>query len=347
MLEVSRDLAQPVHPTWAAQPQDPQLQNLTSSHRALSTEEMIEYAFLSGAIEPHSYKEAIKSNDSHKWLEAAQVEYKAIMDNNTWDLVPLPQGQKAVGSCWVFKIKENADGSIERYKAQLVAQGFSQKPHLDYTETFAPVAKFASLRAILAIAAIEDMDIDHMDVSSAFLNGDLEEEIYMAQPEGFIPKGKEGLVCHLRKPLYGLKQSPWQWYKKLNELFMELGFKRIQSDHSLFVWAQNKIKIIIPVYVDDLTIACNDQATHLHVKSELQKQFKMRDLGSLCYLIGVQITWDHPNHKRFLSQQKHIHDILECFHQSNACPVSTPLDPNIHLSKDMSPKTPEEVEYMK
>ena len=309
---------------------------------------MVEYSFLTtGGAEPRSFKEAMKGDDSAKWKEAAEVEYKAIMDNHTWELVPLPAGRKAVGSRWVFKIKENADGSIERYKARLVAQGFSQKPHLDYTETFAPVAKFASLRAILALAAIEDMELDHMDVSSAFLNGDLDEEIYMSQPEGFIPKGQESLVCRLKKPLYGLKQSPRQWYRKLNELFVELGFKRIQSDHSLFVWAKDSIKIIIPVYVDDLTIASNHSPTRALIKEQLRKRFRMRDLGSLSYLIGIEVLRDRPNCKMYLSQRKHLKDILERFHQSNSRPVSTPLDPDIHLSKDMSPQTPEEVEYMK
>ena len=168
-------------------------------------EEMVEFALATLTVEPKLMREAQKRHDWPLWHEAALKEYTQMLSHNTWELVPLPQGRKLVGSKWVFKIKENVDGSIERYKARIVAQGFSQKPHLDYTETFAPVTKFASLRSILAIAAIEDLEVHHMDVSSAFLNGDLEEDIYMVQPEGFVEPGKEHLVCRLKKSLYGLK----------------------------------------------------------------------------------------------------------------------------------------------
>src|SRR5712691_7478245 len=148
--------------------------------RALSDSELIEYAFLTGT-EPHTYKEAMTRDDAGLWHDASQQEYDALHQHGVWELCELPPGRKAVGCCWVYRIKTNADGTVERYKARLVAKGFSQKPHLNYTETFAPVAKFASLRTVLAIAAAEDMEVHSMDVSSAFLNGDLDEEIYMAQ----------------------------------------------------------------------------------------------------------------------------------------------------------------------
>ena len=156
-----------------------------------------------------------------------------------------------------------------------MAKGFSQKPHLDYTETFAPVAKFASLRTVLALAAAEDMEVHTMDVSSAFLNGDLDKEIYMAQPEGFAA-GQEHL-CRLKKSLYGLKQSPRQWYQKLHSTFVALGFSRCASDHCVWV-SQNGIKVIVPAYVDDLTLACKHILTLQHIKEELKKQYKMHVL---------------------------------------------------------------------
>ena len=263
---------------------------LTKSLRKdLSTEEVIEYAFATSTVEPKSMQEAKQRGDWPLWKEAALKEYTQMLAHNTWELVSLPKGQKPVGSKWVFKIKENADGSIERYKARIVAQGFSQKPHLDYTETFAPVAKFASLQTILAIAAIEDMELHHMDVSSAFLNGDLEEDIYMAQPEGFVEPGQEHLVCHLKKSLYGLKQSPRQWYQKLHETFTSIGFKQCPSDNSIWVWAKDKVKIIIPVYVDDLTLACNNLSALNELKSQLRAKFEMRDLGELKYILGLEI----------------------------------------------------------
>jgi Reverse transcriptase (RNA-dependent DNA polymerase) len=150
-------------------------------------------------------------DDAQLWHVATNQEYNALQEHGAWELCELPPGCKAIGSRWVYKVKLNSDGSVECYKAQLVAKDFSQKPHLDYTETFAPVAKFASFWTVLAIAAAEDMEIDDMDISTAFLNGDLDEEIYMAQPEGFAAPGQEHLVCHLKKSLYGLKQSPRQW----------------------------------------------------------------------------------------------------------------------------------------
>jgi hypothetical protein len=313
--------------------------------KALSMEEMVEWAFRTSPAEPRSMKEAQKRDDWDLWYEAALKEYTQMLSHNTWELVPLPKGRKPVGSKWVFKIKENADGSIERYKARIVAQGFSQKPHLDYTETFAPVTKFASLRTILAIAAIEDLELHHMDVSSAFLNGDLQEDIYMVQPEGFVEPGKEHMVCHLKKSLYGLKQSPRQWYQKLHETFLDLGFKRCPSDNSIWVWAKDKVKVIIPVYVDDLTLACNNLDALTELKSKLQSKFEMRDLGELKYILGLEVHRNRPSCKIWLSQHKHTLDILHRFHHEHSRPVSTPLDPSISLSKVES-MSQEEKEYM-
>jgi len=313
--------------------------------KVLSMEEMVEFAFATSPAEPRSLKEAQKRDDWDLWYEAALKEYTQMLAHNTWELVPLPKGRKPVGSKWVFKIKENADGSIERYKARIVAQGFSQKPHLDYTETFAPVTKFASLRTILAISAIEDLELHHMDVSSAFLNGDLQEDIYMVQPEGFVEPGKEHLVCHLKKSLYGLKQSPRQWYQKLHGTFSDLGFKRCPSDNSIWVWAKDKVKVIIPVYVDDLTLACNDLTALNELKSKLQSKFEMRDLGELKYILGLEIRRNRLNRKLWLSQHKHTLDILQRFHHEHSRPVSTPLDPSISLSK-VDSMSQEEKDFM-
>jgi hypothetical protein len=316
-----------------------------SLSKALSQEEMVEYAFSTSTVEPKSMKEAKKRDDWPLWHEAAQKEYTQMLSHNTWELVPLPKGRKPVGSKWVFKVKENSDGSIERYKARIVAQGFSQKPHLDYTETFAPVAKFSSLRTLLAISAIEDLELHHMDVSSAFLNGDLNEDIYMTQPEGFVEPGKEHLVCQLKKSLYGLKQSPRQWYQKLHETFLDLGFKRCPSDNSIWVWSKDKVKVIIPVYVDDITLACNDLGVLNKVKLELQTKFEMRDLGELSYILGLEVHRNCSQHKIWLSQRKHTSDILHRFNHQHSRPLLTPLDPDITLSK-VDNMSKEEKDYM-
>ena len=263
-----------------------------------------------------------------------------------WDLAECPADRKPIGCGWVFRIKYKADGTVERYKARLVAKGFAQKPHLDYTETFAPVVKFASLRTIIAVAAMEDLELDSMDISSAFLNGDLDEEIYMSQPEGFAVPGKEHLVCRLKKSLYGLKQSPRQWYQKLNETFMQLGFRRIQSDNCIYVWAKDGLRIMIPVFVDDLTLAATGRPLMDSIKAELQRKFKMRDLGPLHYILGIQVIRDRSKCLIYLSQAKHIEDVLSKHNMSNCRPVSTPLDKSVTLSKDDCPDSPDEVAYM-
>ena len=210
----------------------------------------------------------------------------------------------------MFQVKYKANGSLECYRAHLVAKGYSQKPHLDYTETFAPVVKFAALQTIIAIAATEDLELNSLDISSAFLNGDLEEEIYMSQLEGFAVPGKEHLVCHLKKSLYGLKQSPRQWYHKLNNMFMQLGFQCIKSDNCIHVWAKDSLQIIIPVFVDDPTLAATGCPLMDSIKAELMCKFKMWDLGPLDYILGIQVIQDHSKCLIYLSQVKHIDDVL-------------------------------------
>jgi len=157
------------------------------------------------------------------------------MTNNTWTLIPLPIGRKPVSCKWVFKIKQGTNGEVERYKARLVARGFTQTYGVDYNETFAPVTKFTSIRCILALAALEDMEIHQMDVKTTFLNGKLEEEIYMEQLQGFVHQGGEHLVCKLHKSLYGLKQSPRAWNQKLDAFIKSIEFMKSEADPSVYV----------------------------------------------------------------------------------------------------------------
>jgi hypothetical protein len=175
----------------------------------------VERATIAFSEEPQTVEEALNGKDAKKWEMATQEEYDSLVVNNPWSLVPLPKGRKPISYKWVFKIKHGVHGEVERYKARFVARGFTQTFGVDYNETFAPVAKFVSICCILALAAIENMEIHQMDVKTAFLNGDLEEEIYMEQPKGFTQEG-EHLVCKLHKSLYGLKQSPRAWNQKLD-----------------------------------------------------------------------------------------------------------------------------------
>ena len=171
--------------------------------------------------------------DAQLYHEAAVKEIDSLLENGTWELARLPPDRKAIGCRWVFVIKHKSDGSVDRYKARLVAQGYAQRPGLDYGETYAATVKWATLRAILAIGAFEDLEIESVDISSAFLLADgMDKEVYMKQPEGF-PQGSHGEVLHLLKPIYGLKQAPNLWHHKLDTTLCKIGFVKVQSDHSL------------------------------------------------------------------------------------------------------------------
>ena len=161
--------------------------------------------------EPTTHREATSSQDSAKWNEAMGRELDSLKNNNVWDLTTLPAGKKAIGSKWVYKVKTNSDGSIERYKARLVAKGFNQKFGSDYDETFCPVVRLESLRNLIALSAKHKLQLHHVDVHTAFLNGTLQEEVYMEQPVGYVRKGEEHLVCRLKKSIYGLKQGSRCW----------------------------------------------------------------------------------------------------------------------------------------
>ncbi len=217
---------------------------------------------------PKTVEEVLNGENAKKWEIAMQKEYDSLLVNNTWSLVPLPKSRKPISCKWVFKIKHGVDVEVERYKARLVARGFTQTFGVDYNETFAPVAKFVSIRCILALAAIEDMEIHQMDVKTTFLNGDLEEEIYMEQPEGFTHEG-EHLVCKLHKSLYGLKQFPRAWNQKLNAFLKNIKFTKSDADFSVYVAQVEDVKFFIVVYVDDLILMCNNKDKLLQVKEEL------------------------------------------------------------------------------
>jgi hypothetical protein len=314
----------------------------------LALPQAFEYAFkttIAHSTDPQTFAEAMKRPDAEQWYKAAYDEIQSLLDNGTWKLAKLPPGRKAIGSRWVFLIKRKADGSIERYKGRVVAKGYAQRPGFDYTETFAPTAKWAALRAILALAALEDMELESIDISSAFLNGELEEEVYMEQPEGFH-QGAYDEFLQLLKGIYGLKQSPRIWHKKLDQELQSIGFVKVQCDHSIWVFNKNNTKVIIPVFVDDMTIASKSKAAIQHVKDELKKRFKLRDLGPTSFLLGVAIERDRAKRTITLSQRQYTLNLLERYSHSGCSTVSTPMEPGCHLTADQAPSTPEDKEYM-
>jgi hypothetical protein len=197
-------------------------------------------------------------------------EIKAIEDNNTWFLTELPAGERAIGLKWVFKVKKDEQGNVLRHKAKLVVKGYAQRQGLDYEEVFAPVARLEAIRLLLALDVNQNWEVHHMDVKSAFLNGDLIEEVYVTQPPGFVAAGSENKVMGLKKALYGLHQAPRAWYQKLDESLTSVSFLRCPSDPAIYCRGNKKgYRLVVGVYVDDLVITGSSQQEILKFKSEM------------------------------------------------------------------------------
>jgi len=240
--------------------------------------------------EPKSIEEATDCPERSQWEKAMEAEMRSLKENNVWDLVELPKGKKAIGSKWVYKVKTGADGLMERYKARLVAQGFSQKYGDDYDETFCPVVRLESLRALIALAVHYKLRLHQVDVTTAFLNGELEEEVYMKQPKGFVTEGQEHLVCKLKKSIYGLKQSPRCWNTTLDSHLKDMGFTQSVSDPCMYTDAGGDL-FFIGVYVDDIILAgCSDKRIK-EVKDALAHKFDIKDMGKLHYFLGTKTKW--------------------------------------------------------
>uniref|UniRef100_A0A6N2K712 Integrase catalytic domain-containing protein n=1 Tax=Salix viminalis TaxID=40686 RepID=A0A6N2K712_SALVM len=253
--------------------------------------------------EPKTFRKAMESENSEKWSNAAEEEISSLNVNKVWDLVELPDGFKTVGCKWIFTTKRDSKGNLERYKARLVAKGFTQKDGIDYTETFSPVSKKDSLRIVLAL-------LHQMDVKTAFLNGELEEEIYMDQPEGFVATGTENLVCRLRS-IYGLKQASRQCGSKF---------------------------AILVLYVDDILIAANDMGMLSDVKKYLSSNFEMKDMGEASYVIGIEIIRDRSQGLLSLSQKGYIDKVLKRYGMDKCSIGKAPIQKGDQFSKMQCPK---------
>lgn len=229
--------------------------------------------------DPPTFREAVASPDAPFWKEAINSEIESIMANHTWELVDLPPGARTIGCKWIFKRKMKPDGTIDKFKARLVAKGYSQKKDVDYFDTYAPVSRIASIRILFALASIYNLIIHQMDVKTAFLNGDLDEEIYMEQPEGCVVPGKENKVCKLVKSLYGLKQAPKQWHDKFDSVLIANGFTVNDADRCIYCKFHGNSGVIICLYVDDMLIfgTCLDVINEM--KNLLSSNFDMKDLG--------------------------------------------------------------------
>ncbi|KAL0348980.1 UNVERIFIED_CONTAM: Retrovirus-related Pol polyprotein from transposon RE2 [Sesamum angustifolium] len=252
-----------------------------------------------------------------------EEEIKMIEKNNTWELADRPKDKEVIGVKWIYKTKLNADGSIQKHKARLVAKGYSQLPGIDYTETFAPVARLDTIRALIAIAANKKWKIYQMDVKSAFLNGCIDEEIYVEQPQGFIAKGSEEKVLRLKKALYGLKQAPRAWYSRIDKYFMDRGFRRSLSEPTLYIKSQGNDTLIVSLYVDDLIYTGNNEKMIQDFKEDMMKTFEMSDLGLMHFFLGIEINQEKEG--IFICQRKYTETLLKKFKMESCKTVTTPL----------------------
>jgi len=256
---------------------------------------------------------------------------KALEANNTWTLEFLPPGKMTIGCKWLYLIKYNSDGSIERYKACLVAKGYSQLEGFDFTDVFASVTKLTTMRTVLSIAATKNWPTHQMDVSNAFLHGNLHEEVYMQLPPGFHKQG-ESRVCRLNKSVYGLKQAPCTRFTTFWSALLEAGFTQSRADYSMFLFTRASHITILLVYVDDIVIIGDDALVISLLKKYLCNRFNIKDLGSLKYFLGIEVTRSKAG--IFLNQRKYALEILQDTGLLASKPVTTPLDYNHTLVAD-------------
>ncbi|CAN0876377.1 Retrovirus-related Pol polyprotein from transposon TNT 1-94 [Linum grandiflorum] len=278
---------------------------------------------------PKTYAEACLDP---RWVAAMQEEIRALEENHTWDVVLRPAHTPIIGCRWIFTIKRHSDGSIDRYKARLVAQGFRQEYGIDYDETFAPVAKMQTVRTLLAVAARQNWELNQLDIKNAFLHGDLKEVVYLACPPSYISSDSSKVACLLRRSLYGLKQAPRAWFEKFQTTILSHGFHQSLNDPSLFTKRTVAGLTVLLLYVDDMILTGDDVNGIAAVKKVLHDSFKLKDLGTLSYFLGLEIQ--RSTRRIFVSQRKYISELLEEAHHSTCTPVSTPMEVNLKLSRE-------------
>jgi hypothetical protein len=278
--------------------------------------------------EPTTFEEA-----AHKkqWKEAMTEEHQSIMKNDVWEIVPRPKEKSVLTSQWVYKIKHAADGSVDKYKARFVARGFSQKEGEDNDETFAPVARYTSIRAIMSLIVSMGWSLHQMDVKTTFLNGAIKEEVYIEQPQGFEVNSRDTHVCRLKKALYGLKQTPRAWYARIDSYLIRLGSSKSHADPNLYYKVVNNAPLILLLYVDDLFLT-GEESLITQCKKELASEFNMKELGLMHYYLGLEI-WQKRG-EVFLGQGKYAMKILQKFGMMDCKSMDTPMTTAIKKVRD-------------
>jgi hypothetical protein len=278
-------------------------------------------------MEPTCHSSAIKDIN---WRKAMNIEFDALLKNQTWTLVLASSATNVVGCKWVFKLKRKAYGSIDRYKARLVTKGFHQQEGIDYGETYNPVIKPTTVRMVLSLAISRGWPIHQIDIQNAFLHGNISEEVFMTQPPGFAHPQFPSHVCKLQKALYGLKHAPRAWFSRLSNRLLELGFIGSRSDSSLFIYRCANYLLLVLIYVDDILITCSNHGAIRNLLTDLHRDFVVKDLGTLNFFLGIEVV---PYSRGvILSQQRYILDLLKRTMMVDAKPVSSPMASSTQLS---------------
>ncbi|UYV65648.1 hypothetical protein LAZ67_3004952 [Cordylochernes scorpioides] len=271
---------------------------------------------------PKTYREAMNTPFSDQWKEAMEEEFHSLTSHNVWTLVPKPENENLIKGKWIFNIKLNPDGSIDKRKARFVAMGHNQKPGVDYEESFAPVMKLDSLRTLIAIASQQNMKIEQYDVKTAYLNAELKDDVYLEQPEGFVQAGQENKVCKLNRSLYGLPQSGRCWNEKINQIFNDIGLRRLESEPCAYILQEEEKTLIIGIYVDDFLIIGSDSTIINRIVKQLDKQIVIVRKEKPIFFLGIKI--EEKENCFELSQEAYVEKILKKFNLEECNPVKTP-----------------------
>lgn len=294
--------------------------------------------------DPETVDEALSTAEAEGWKKAMDDEYKSLVENDTWKLVDLPQGRKVISTKWIYKRKLDISGKIERYKARLVVKGCSEQKGIDKAESFQSV-RYGSVRFLLAMAAKFDLEIDQMDVATAYLQGELKEEVFVQQPVGFDDGSVR--VCLLQKYVYGLKPAVKAWNQKLRATLINAEFKCSKVDTCIYYKVDAENILIVALYVDDLIILSNNSHAKQHIKDTLKATFNMTDLGPAKFVLGIHIEQDREHGQISINQCRYISEILHKFNMEDCNPVSTPAESGNKLSKKMGPQSGAERANMK
>lgn len=305
------------------------VRNVRDIYEETDEVEANEELLLMGVDEPRNFKQAIENSN---WKHAMNHEISSIEENQTWELTVLPPGQKIIGLKWVYKLKRDANGNVTKYKARLVAKGYVQEYGIDYDEVYAPVTRLETVRLLLALSAKKKWEVHHLDAKTAFLNEDIKEDVYVAQPEGYEKKGREHLVYKLKKALYGLRQAPRAWYEKLNTYLKELGFNRCSHEPAVYTRKEREDTLVIAVYVDDILVTGSKNSMIENFKNEMSTKFQMSDLGKLSYYLGIEV--EQTDGCIILKQSGYARKVLEKAGMLECNATTYQMDPKMQITRD-------------